>query len=361
MDRYCIRPLEPADYDAIQSLYATVRGREATEEWFTWKFEQNPFPGRIGMFVAAADGEIAGVRGCLRVPIQAGNRTGSAIYLLNMMVHPDHRGQGISSQLTERVIEQFSGDSLFLFALANENSRPIYDHWGWTLVTDLQTWYRVQDPARIAATIGTGRTIRVLGQAGTTATRGYLGFRDRLARWNRPADAETTVHRHSQVPATELASLYRQQVPSQLHLRQDEAFYAWRLDSPDWKSTVYTAERAGTPIAAIVTRTRRAFGGVTLTHLADVVPMTSEGTPIMAFDRLLSCITQDHSSSSVLAATDTALPQSLLRAHGFIPDDLPVISHVRTPHTLVAWDLDCGVNLADESNWLLPLAIRETS
>jgi GNAT superfamily N-acetyltransferase len=358
--QYCIRPDEPADREEIIALYETVSGRERTDEWFNWKFVETPYAGDIRLFVAEAGDELAGVRGYLRMPMETGDGTLSAVYLLNMMVHPDHRGRGVSSQLTDHVVEHFTGDASFLFGLANQNSRPIYEHWGWTLVRNLRTRYRVQDPRQIATVFGNGRALGLLGQVGTVATQGYLSIKDRLARSN--VDPKIAIHTESNIPATELASLYQRHVPSALHIRQDEPFYRWRFVSPDWESAAYIATRNGVPATAILTRTRQAFGGVQVTHLADVVPMMNDGALATTLGALLAHIIEDHRSSAVLAATDTAIPANLLGAYGFIPDDLPLFSLVHHPLTLVVKELDdCPIDVSEESNWLLPLAVRDTS
>jgi hypothetical protein len=352
---YRIRPYEPADGDDVRALYKTVSGHEPTEEWFEWKFTCSPYADTVPMFVAEYGEEIVGVRPYHIVPLCAGDTTVRAGYFQNVMIRREHHGEGLFSRLNRRAVEHLDGRASLLFCLTNANSRPIYTHWGWHDVTTARTYYRVQNVTRPLSVFRDDRPARVAGRVGTALARGYLTTCDRLAR----RDTDLRFEHEPGVPAAQLASLYRRRVPDALHVKGDERFYHWRYGSPRWRAETHLATRAGEPVAAIVTRTRE--GSVTnVTHIADVLPMTGVGDD--ALEALLARTLDRHPESDVIAATDTTVPRRVLLENGFVPDDTPVLSRFRAGYVLFARALDgVGVGFDSDTEWALPLAVRDTS
>ena len=62
MSEYDIRHYRPDDRDGFLSLYRTVMDREKQEDWFSWKYQGNPYTDNVPMIVGVADGEIVGAR-----------------------------------------------------------------------------------------------------------------------------------------------------------------------------------------------------------------------------------------------------------------------------------------------------------
>lgn len=354
-DSYHIRPYEPSDRDEVRALYGTVSGREPSAEWFEWKFVRSPYADDIPMFVAEHGTEIVGIRPYQVVPLRASDDTFDAGYLQNVMIHREHRGKGLFSRLNRHAVEHLDGRASLLFCLSNANSQPIYAHWGWYGVTTAQTYYRVQNIARPLSVFRDDRPARVAGRTGTVLARGYLTVCDRLARH----DSALRFERESGVPAARMASLYRRHVPDALHIRADEIFSRWRYGSPEWRAETHLATRADEPIAAVVTRTRQAFG-TRITHVADIAPLTGIEDGMLA--ALLARTLDRHAESDVVVATDTTIPRRVLLKHGFVPDDVPVMSRFRTGYKLFVRALDrVNIEFEEEDGWLLPLTVRDTN
>ncbi|EMA36448.1 GNAT family N-acetyltransferase [Halococcus hamelinensis] len=354
-DAYRVRPYEPTDEDSVRALYETVSGHRPDPEWFEWKFARTPYSEAVPMFVAEHRTEIVGVRPYQVVPLSAGETALRAGYFQNMMLHPAHRGEGLFSRLNRRTIDHLDGRVSLLFCLTNENSRPIYAHWGWHEVTTARMYYRVQNPAAPLSVFRDDRVTRALGRLGGGLARGYLAACDQLVR--RASDVR--IQHESGVPAATVASLYRRHVPDALHVSGDEPYYEWRYDSPRWSTATHLATRDGDPIGAVVTRTRTAFG-TRITHIADVLPMTDIEEP--ALGALLARTLDRQANSDVVVATETSLPRTLLLKSGFVPDDLPLLRRFRTGYVLFVTALDdTAVAFENADDWALPLAVRDTS
>ena len=348
-----IRAYESTDIDDICLLYETVTGISRSEKWISWKFTQSPYADDIAIFVAERDDRIVGIRPYHLVPLRIGDDTLTAGYLQNVMVHPDYRGEGVFSRLSQHAINHLDGRASLLFCLANQNSRPIYTHWGWSAVTTPQTYYRPQNLTPLAAIYRDNQLTRWGGWIGTAVTRGILSICDRISQQN----GALSIEHESEVPATQLAALYRRRIPENLHIQHDEAFYRWRFESSTGQVETYIAKRNKKPIAAAVTHTRTGVGGFTRTYIADIVLMLGERSVLST---LLQQVVRKNQNSDIIAATDTTLSPCMLIKNGFLPNNAPGLSLLHTGHMLFVRALDdIDISFEDESIWSLPLAIRD--
>lgn len=361
---YVIRPYEPGDKAAVLSLYDDVFGG-GSEAWFDWKYEDNPYLPEVPIFVAERDGVLVGARPYLAFRMHAGNRTAVALQTADTMVSPDHRRQGLFTRMTERSFEYYRDrDPAFTFNIPNALSRSGYLDLGCEVVSELETHYRIQDPATLTAERTDGTVAQSVAAVATPFVRGYLRLRGGLA----SSRAGFTVREHATIPVSELASVYERHVPDRLHAVRDETFYAWRFRNPEWDYRAFTAHRDREPVAGIVTGSQ-SRGGRTFTRLTDVVPLIGNGDRDAAIEALLAHAVDVHGESDLIATAGRAIPQRIRRRFGFYGDDSLPFSHIATPTVLItsplgvgpdAWSVG-GLDIRQPDSWLLSFSEQNTS
>jgi hypothetical protein len=149
-DDYTIRFFEPADRDGFLELYRSVMG-PATEAWFRWKYEDNPYVAHVPVVVAVddADGVVA-ARPQVPFRMQAGENRTLALRFGDTIVHEDHRRRGLFTRTTAFAMDYYSGQPpRFAFNFPNSLSEPGYRNVGGELVQELVTRYRVHDPGSV--------------------------------------------------------------------------------------------------------------------------------------------------------------------------------------------------------------------
>lgn len=363
-----IEQYDPGDRADVLALDETVWDRTMSESWFAWKYEENPYVTEPPVFVARADGQVVGARPFMAFLLRVGDDIVCALQPSDTMVHPRYRGIGIFTRMTENAISYYAvREPKLCFNFPNEMAWPGYRKLGWRAVSERTTYYRVQNPTVLSSEKLNGRFVRLVSRVASPAARTLLAFLTR----SDPSPDRFTVERETGVPMEQLTALYRRRVPRQIHAYRDEAFYRWRFASPVWRRRTYIARENGTRVAGIVARTRTTADGITVTQLADVVPLCGDDRWSAALARLLDSVVADHSHSDLLAAQALPLPDDLLTAYGFLPDDrLPLSWCTEHRRTFVvrplgeldeaAWDVN-GYRLTDSSNWLLSFSERDTA
>lgn len=357
---YAIRPFAAGDRGAFLDLFETVFDERHGDRWFAWKYADNPYADHVPVFVAERDGEVVGARSFLALPMAVEGRTHRALQPCDTMVHPDHRGLGLLTRMTEAALARYT-DGEFAFCFNFPNAITLshnLDH-GWETVAELPTYYRVHDPVAMAGAAVDSSWAALAGRVAGPAAGAYYRARDRLAR----PPTGVTVDRHDAVPGATLAALHAGGPDAGIRADRDERFYDWRFDNPDWRYRAYVARTAGDPVAAVVVATA-ADDGVTTAKVVDVVP-TPDASTATAFAALCHRVARDHRDAAVLAAPPV-LPDRALSAAGFRSDARPPLSAVseRTTHvarTLTGdWTVE-GVDIRDADNWQMAFVERDAS
>lgn len=359
MSDYEIRQYQPKDKDEILSLYETVFGGNKGEDWFDWKYGDNPYIDHVPMFVATYRGKVIGSRPFFVLPVVINEEYDVALQPGDAMVHPDHRRQGLFSRMMEKAIDKYSNNYPFYFTFPNNLSGPAHIKHGGKHVSNRSSYYRVENPAGVAKSRTSRNTIRFISKIGTPVAKGYYRIRDLTI----SEGSEIIIRTESKPPAEQLASLYRNSIPDQIHAHRDEQFYQWRFENPDWEYTTYIADSETDPVAAIVTGTS-VGSGLTTTKLTDVVPLQNQ--PNHALVSLIGQILSDHSETDLFVAPPQGFPESILRSFGFHTDDTPPLSFVASQTTHVVRPLSNGwkqngQDLTDQKNWLMTHVEEDTS
>jgi GNAT superfamily N-acetyltransferase len=364
-DGYAIRRYRPADRDGVLALDEAVWNRDRGGHWFDWKYGQSPYVDHVPMFVATDGEDVVGARPFMSFRMRAGEATALALQPSDTMVHPDHRRRGLFTRMTERALEFYADrDVDFFFNFPNEASLPGYLNLGWRRVDAKRTFYRIQNPDAFVPQYTDGRATRLLGRAVSPLIRSLY---DANVRYAQPPP-ELSVDLRPGVDAAALASLYERNPPSSIHARRDEQFYEWRFSSPVWSRMTYVVAQRGDPIAGLIARTRTTNDDVTITQIADVVPMDGGRRWRNAVAELLGEVLDDHADSDLVAITGSVVPDDVVDAYGFAADDqLPLSKFSDHRCALVARPLDGESwtfndrDLTRSVNWLLSYGERDTT
>ena len=364
-DPYVIRPYEPDDREDFLELYDQVLG-DRDDEWFRWKYENNPYVDRVPMIVAVHEdeGRVVGTKPCFALEIRAGSRTYRGLQPADVMVHEDHRRRGLYSRTTERLKERYRDrEAALFFNFPNEATLSGSLKHGWRIVEEVPTYYRVQRPDALVDADDDER-LEALARLARPVARGYYRARERLV--GTPSDV--TVRRFADVPVEQFVDLYERAIPGTIHANRDETFYEWRFENPNWSYDAYLATRRGEPIAGVVTGTRTE-GGTKETCLTDVVPLAAAPDRRDGLTAILERVLDDRRDVAMLAASGRAIPSDLLARFGFRSDQSLPFSELTQPTTQVTYPLAddgghewtvAGRAITDPSNWTVTFAEQDT-
>lgn len=320
-DAYEIRAYEPADRDAVLSLYERTFGGRS-EAWFEWYYVENPYLAEVPIVVAEHAGEIVGARPSLPVPLDVGEETVLALAQVDPMVAPDHRRRGLFSRMVTHVYRRYAPrEPAVSVGFPNEAVRSALEKLGSELSLHagvsyrFPEYFRVHDPAAMARTSTDDATYRALARLSTPAVTGYLAVRDAFA----TGGGGLAVERVEGVPSTRLATLADERPTGAVHASREEEFYRWRFADPRYDYRTYLALDRGDPVAATVARwpvdpeTRE-----NVVHVSEVLPPTGDGPRReRALAALLDCVVEDAATAAGVATGGWAIPRPLLADRGF--------------------------------------------
>ncbi|WP_254768547.1 GNAT family N-acetyltransferase [Salinilacihabitans rarus] len=362
-DPYVIRPYEARDREGFLDLYDLVLG-DRNDEWFRWKYEENPYADHVPIVLATFEGEVVGTKPCFALELRAGDRRLRGFQPADVMVHPDHRRRGLYSRTTERMKERYRDrDPSLFFNFPNEATLNGSLKHGWRIVEEVPTFYRVQHPD---ALIGDGADdrLRLLAKL----SRGPMGLYLRGREATAPRTSGVTVERFDDVPVGVFVDLYERSVPPTLHANRNETFYGWRFENPKWEYDAYVARRGGEPIAGVIAGTQVRDGAL-VTCLTDVVPLAEADGRREGLVAIVERIVEDERDADLLAASGRAVPRDLLARFGFRSDESPPLSEFTVRTTQVTYPIaaDDGHEwtvadraIADPRNWTVTFAEQDT-
>jgi predicted N-acetyltransferase YhbS len=363
---YTIRPYETGDADGVRALFETVWGSDRSTEWVAYRYETTPYLDGPAMIVAEWDGEVVGARPFLGLPVQAGGVDATAVYLGNVMVHPEHRRQGLFTQMTTLATDAYAdSDASFFFNFANEQSAPGYRNLGFEPVgAGPEKRLRIQRPGQVVldrTSLPFGRRLADLLDDAVAAVRSHR-------RHDRVSDL-WRVEREPGVAAALLARLYDDaDHPSAIHTRREETLYRWLGNGPYWQYETYVASTGDAPAAAILVR-RHSERRDRDAWVVDVVPPCSRNHQD-AYRALLDAVLADYSESPVVSTTgpivhERLLPEATLREFGFLSSTLPGLAQtVGLENTMFFYPLGestkalslGGLDLRDPENWAVEVS-----
>lgn len=362
---YVIRRFESRDRDSFLSLYRSVWHVPRSQDWFEWRFVDNPFRRDVAMVVAECEGELIGAEPLLPFRLAVGGQVVNALQPVDWIVHPDHRRRGVFRRMTERLLEWYRDEADLLFNFPTSTILPGMKHYGWRDLGQVPHCFRIQRPSRLlAATVGNAAppVIPAMATWIDPVVRGARALRDRLVE----GDQTVRVERHRTIPVSDLIDLYESGPPTGIHVPRDAAYYRWRFQNPDWETTVHVANRDDAPVASAVALAGE-IDDIRRVRLLDIqMAAHDEGAP-RAIESVVRDVIAAYPRADILKTTATALPLVSRARLGFWRSDTFPLSSVSTDPTLAVRPLGdaesraVGSQLAnaDLADWQLSLADQD--
>ena len=136
--QWFVRRYKEGDEYGIAKLLKIEYGLDE-DHWrrlWIWKCKNNPF-GHITM-VAEHDGQIVGHSSAIHVKMKIGNKIMVGSVLVDLIVHPRFRHQGMFKALNDGLLSETRRDGiLILYSFPNKVSYPGFKKYGWTDVCEV--------------------------------------------------------------------------------------------------------------------------------------------------------------------------------------------------------------------------------
>ena len=133
----------------LESMSIAHKQVKKSEEWFMWKFRDNPF-GKSILACAKRDGKIIG---CVAYGIQnfsIENKVIIGAKSFETFVHPDYQGYGIFSELIKISENAASARGIaLLMNFPNLKSLKGFKNMGWSQVNICEYWMKVSNPLKV--------------------------------------------------------------------------------------------------------------------------------------------------------------------------------------------------------------------
>jgi GNAT superfamily N-acetyltransferase len=274
-------------------------GRRAPE-FFRWKHLENPF-GPSLLLLAESAGRIVGLRAFMRWGFRVGDRSVRAVRAVDTATHPDHRGTGIFSRLTEQALQEVRGGAELVFNTPNDQSRPGYLKMGWRTVGRIPVAIRIRRPV---AVLRDARRFRSSAAA------------PRPARPRPRLDAETAAEALADPQLPQLLGDAAGASPARLATPRDAAFLDWRYGSAPLLDYRGVREHIGGMLAGIALFRMRKRGRLWESTVADVIVRPGDvRTAGRLLRRVAAAATVDHVACSFPPASE---PARAARPSGFV-------------------------------------------
>jgi GNAT superfamily N-acetyltransferase len=135
----------------LADLFRTSFGHNMTEEFWDWKYIQNPLASADPEVIVAIDNrKIVGVRPFRLVEMWLGNEKVKAAQHADTMVHPEHQHKGIFNQMGQFAIKYLKENIYAIsYGLPNAKSRPGFLKQGYRIVVPIEVMIRIVNPQNL--------------------------------------------------------------------------------------------------------------------------------------------------------------------------------------------------------------------
>jgi GNAT superfamily N-acetyltransferase len=132
--------------------HPAVLAAERPVDFFRWKhFSERAEQSLVA--VAEIEGKLVAMRAYMPWRLAVGERPVEGQQGVDVATHPDYRGRGITSALTDWRIDRYDGTPPLTPGLPNDMSRSLSAARGWRVVRRVPIWVQARRPLRMAANL----------------------------------------------------------------------------------------------------------------------------------------------------------------------------------------------------------------
>jgi len=137
--------------EELLDLFQASFGHSMSAELWDWKYIQNPLASADPEVIVAVDnGKIVGAKPLLLAEMSVRGETVKAAQPCDTMVHPEHRREGIFSQMDQFAIEYLREDGYTFFYTFPGPIILLGDlKQGWKIVSEIENSYRLTNPKKV--------------------------------------------------------------------------------------------------------------------------------------------------------------------------------------------------------------------
>ena len=361
MSEINIRLFDKGDTESFLELYEQIFNKPGKQEWFEWKYQNNPYMQHVPIYVAKDKDKVIGARPFFALDVAWDDKTWTAIQPCDTMVHPDYRGQGIFTRMTQQSLDFYSDQPVdLIFNFPNDKSRPGYLKMDWKEVMSIPEWYRFNDLNKPIASESESRFLNYVSNIITNCGAIYNSLCD----WTSPSPSpriETEVTKS--IPTQALTELYEYAKPNSIHAVRNEQFYNWRFNNPQRQYKTILAKEKGTVKGAAITGMPK-YNELTHARITEILPKKNQDSNVII--SILDRIIDEYSHADVISAFD----EMLTKPHrwGFISDKRFPLSNIRQSTYLLTRPVDLGkgwyINeqkITDPDSWSITYSEWDTS
>lgn len=361
-NKYTIREYQGEDREGFLNLYEHTFGQQKSDEWFEWKYVDNPYVDHVSMYITEHKGDIIGARPFFALPITRRDWDGTALQPGDTMVHVEHRRQGLFTRMNKEALEKYSNSEFdLIFNFPNKQSGPGNIKMGWKPIGNIKEYYRLQDPTPLLDTRLDLPFPATFANIGGLVTRTPAYVRRILSQSPRSVNIKRL---DVEVPGDELTGLYKRMKPDGLHATRSPEFFRWRFSNPDWNYKTYLGFDEAELTAALVVGTKTRKDCLRVTQVIDVLPLVGTPERNSILYNLLHKVIKDNSDTNLFVAPSRVIPEQLLELHAFWSDQSFLLSKVSDETQLMVNVLseDSPLNqvVHDIDSWTLTFAEFDT-
>lgn len=310
---WTLGPYRPGDEREILELFNAGFGTNRSLATWNWRFQSNPYGGPFASLARRnTDGLLVGTYMCLPFKLAADGRPVLAFQVVDLVVHPEHRKQGMFEQMARHSYEMLAGAggrAIVAFPNPTAMSYPGF--------TRTLGWKPFCGPRRFMLRLDLERPLRALLRVPSLARGLNSGFRA-VTNWRlerglrrivRSSSSKLEFCLASEAPpgCDSLWNACRSQ--QRLSFWKDAEYFRWRYDrNPDHEFAYASLVRDGEMIALSVVLERD--GAVTLCELLVKEQDVNVGRRLMGEIRRMSF--GDHMRSVSFLGHDAGFHASVL-------------------------------------------------
>lgn len=135
------------DYESYEELCLLSFGEGTNQDYKMneWFYDVNPYNpnGKNLMYTLKEDNKIIGTDGLTPFELYINGKTFLAAHSVKSMTHPDFKRQGIFRMMTNNSVSQGEKNGVdIVIGLANKNSYPAYEKFGWPTLYEKEAYVR---------------------------------------------------------------------------------------------------------------------------------------------------------------------------------------------------------------------------